>query len=223
MTFWRQVVVILQRDLVVERRASEALTVVMPFGVVALMAVPLAVGLDLPVISRIGPPVFWATALLFGMQVALRHSAADTAPQRDLLALLGVDPAARLVGRSLSAGTLLATYLAITAAAMVLFYSPELTPGWPNLIPVGLLFAAGLAILATLSGEITAGLRSRSSLAPLLVAPLSIPLLVGASQAQESLTRGDGILIWTLLLVAVDLTLGITTVLVARPLEEATR
>jgi heme exporter protein B len=192
--FWRQVLTVLGRDLVVERRASEALTVTLPFGVVALMAVPLAVGLDLPLISRIG-----------------------------MLALLGVDPAARLIGRALSAGILLAVYMTITAIATVLLYSPEPVSGWPRLIPLGLLYAAGLALLTAMAGEVTAGLGSRSALAPLLVAPLAVPLLIAASQAQESMARGKGILIWTLLMVAADLVLVIIGVLVARPLEEAGR
>jgi heme exporter protein B len=207
--------------LVVERRASEALTVTLPFGVVGLMAVPLAVGLDLPLISRIGLPVYWATTLLFGMTIALRQT--DGLSQRDMLALLGVDPAARLIGRAVAAAILLMVYMTITAIATILLYSPEPLPGWPRLIPLGVLYAAGLALLSTMAGEVTAGLGSRSALAPLLVAPLAIPLLIGASQAQQSLARGKGILTWTLLMVAADLVLVVVGVLVARPLEEAGR
>jgi ABC-type transport system involved in cytochrome c biogenesis permease component len=86
-----------------------------------------------------------------------------------------------------------------------------------------LLYAAGLALLTTMAGEVTAGLGSRSALAPLLVAPLAVPLLIAASQAQESLARGKGMLTWTLLMVAADLVLLIVGILVARPLEEAGR
>jgi heme exporter protein B len=155
------------------------------------------------------------------MTIALRQT--DGPSQRDLLALLGVDPAARLIGRALSAGILLAVYMTITAIATVLLYSPEPVSGWPRLIPLGLLYAAGLALLTAMAGEVTAGLGSRSALAPLLVAPLAVPLLIAASQAQESMARGKGILIWTLLMVAADLVLVIIGVLVARPLEEAGR
>jgi heme exporter protein B len=140
-----------------------------------------------------------------------------------MLALLGVDPAARLIGRAVAAAILLMVYMTITAIATILLYSPEPLPGWPRLIPLGVLYAAGLALLSTMAGEVTAGLGSRSALAPLLVAPLAIPLLIGASQAQQSLARGKGILTWTLLMVAADLVLVVVGVLVARPLEEAGR
>jgi heme exporter protein B len=223
MTFWAQVRVIAMRDLVVERRAPEALTIVLPFGLVALMAVPLAVGIDLPLIARVGPAIFWVTSLLYGMQVALRQSATDIGAQRDQLALLGLDPAARLVGRTMASGILLSIFMTGLAIAAIIFYSPAPVHGWLTLVAVAALFISGLALLATLAGEVTAGLGSRSLLAPLLVAPLAIPLLIGASQGQRALVQGDGILPWILLLVAVDLALMITAVLVARALEEAAR
>jgi heme exporter protein B len=86
---------------------------------------------------------------------------------------------------------------------------------------VGLLFAAGLAQLATLASDLTIGLGARSSLAPLLVAPLALPLLIGAAQATDSLLRSAGILPWLLTLVLANLLLAIVGVLTARPLQEA--
>ena len=71
--------------------------------------------------------------------------------------------------------------------------------------------------------RVAAGLRARSSLAPMIVAPLAIPLLIGGSQALESLGRGTGILPWVLLVTATDLALAVTSALIARPLEEASR
>jgi heme exporter protein B len=86
-----------------------------------------------------------------------------------------------------------------------------------------LLTAVGLTELGTLAGEVTAGLRSRTALASLIVAPLAIPLVIGGSQTLESLTRDTSILPWLLLLVATDLSLAVAGVALARPLEEASR
>jgi heme exporter protein B len=85
------------------------------------------------------------------------------------------------------------------------------------------LVGIGLTELGTLAGEVTAGLRNRSALASLIVAPLAIPLVIGGSQTVESLARGAGILPWLLLLVATDLALAVAGVALARPLEEASR
>jgi heme exporter protein B len=87
--------------------------------------------------------------------------------------------------------------------------------------PVLVLYAVGLAMLSTLAGDVTAGLATRTSLAPLLVVPVSVPLLMGAAQALESLARGRTTLPWVLMLVVTDLALAVTGVMTARSLEES--
>ncbi len=224
MTFWRQALEIARVDLVVERRAGETLRIVLPFSVVALMVFPLALDLQLRVVSAVGIGVFWALGVLFGMQVALRQSASDTPERRDLQVLSGVDPAARFTGRALSGGVLMTTYLVVMLVAMVVLFDPDVPAGgWLVLLATTLLVAIGLTELGTLAGEVTSGLRSRTPLASLIVAPLALPLVIGASQSVQALERETGILPWTLLLIASDLALAVAGVALAKPLEEATR
>lgn len=224
MSLWEQAREIARVDLVVERRLGDTLRIVLPFAVIALMVFPLALGIQLSVISTIGPAVFWALGILFGMQVALRQSANDTQERRDLYALLGVDPAARFVGRAMSGVVLMLAFLLVLFVAMALLYGPELPDGsWPVILVGALLFSIGLTELGTLAGDVTAGLRNRSALASLIVAPLAIPLVIGASQSLEALSRDAGILPWTLLMLATDLALAVAGVGLGRPLEEATR
>lgn len=224
MSFWSQAIEIARIDLRVERRLGDTLQIVLPFAVVALLVFPLALGIQLTVIAQIGPAVFWSLGILFGMQVALRTSADDSIERRDLHALLGVDPAARFVGRTLSGGVLMLAFLIVLFAAMVLLYGPDLPSGsWPAMLAASLLFSIGLTELGTLAGEVTAGVRNRTSLASLIVAPLAIPLVIGASQTLEALDRDAGILPWILLMLTTDLALAVAGVGLARPLEEATR
>ena len=176
------------------------------------------------VISVIGPAVFWALGILFGMQVALRQTAADTPERRDLHALLGVDPAARFVGRTISGGGLTLAFLAALFVARAVLYGPDLSGSWPLVVAASaLLLAVGLTELGILAGEVAVGLRSRTAIAALIVAPLALPLVIGASQALESLGRGESILPWILLMIASDLALAVAGVGLARPLEEAAR
>jgi len=224
MSFWTQTIEIARIDLRVERRLGDTLRIVLPFAVVALLVFPLALGIELAVISRIGPAVFWALGILFGMQVALRQSVTDSQERRDLHALAGVDPAARFVGRIISGGVLMMVFLLVLFLAMVLLYGPALPEGsWSTMLISSALFSVGLAELGTLAGEVTTGLRNRTALASLIVAPLALPLVIGASQSLEALSRGTGILTWVLLMAVTDLTLAVVGVGLARPLEEATR
>jgi heme exporter protein B len=213
---------IARHDLLVERRAKETLTVVVPFGLAALIALPMAIGLDLPLISRIGPAAYWSTSLLFGMQIAWRNTVADTGPNRDLITLLGVSPVSRFWGRTMASTVLLVAFMLVLGVAALLVFSPQLPlTVWLPVIIV--LFATGLATIATLAADITTGLSGRSPLASVLVVPLALPLLVGAAQAAESLSRGSSILPWLLMLAAVEIVLAVAGTLAAKPLEDAAR
>lgn len=224
MRFWRQALEIARVDLTVERRVGSTLRITIPFAVVALIVFPLALGFQLGVVSVIGTGVFWALGILFGMQVALRQSANDSRERRDLHALLGVEPAARFVGRTISGGLLMVCFLLVLLAAMTILFDPVLPDGaWPVLLLATLLVAIGLTELGTLAGEVTSGLANRTVLASLIVAPLALPLIIGGSQSVGALERDTSILPWILLLIASDLALAVAGVGLARPLEEATR
>lgn len=224
MIFWRQAFEIARVDLTVERRIGSTLRITLPFAIVALMVFPLALGLQLDVVSVIGTGVFWALGILFGMQVALRQSATDSRERRDLQALLGIDPAARFVGRLMSGGVLMTGFLLILLLSMVVLFDPVVPEGgWPVFVVSALLVAVGLTELGVLAGEVTTGLSNRTVLASLIVAPLALPLIIGASQSVGALERDTSILPWILLLVASDLALAVAGVALARPLEEATR
>ncbi len=209
-------------DLVVEGRVGETLRVILPFAVAALLVLPLASGPNLGMLRQIGVPVFWTLGVLFGLQIALRQTANDTAIRRDLQAMAGLDPAARFLGRTASGFVLLTAFMAVLLVATLVLYDSELATSDIGAMALAvLLFSYGLAGLATIAGEIAGGLRTRGALASLIVAPLSIPLVLGASQTAAAIGQGAGILSWSLLLVATDVALTVVGVAVAGPLEEA--
>ena len=82
--------------------------------------------------------------------------------------------------------------------------------------------AIGLGLLGTLAATIAESIAS-SALVPLLVAPLSVPILLAASQTMDGLRFGNTIVGWILLLLTMDLLLAVAGVLSARPLQEASR
>jgi heme exporter protein B len=221
--FWRQAKEIALKDLMVEGRAGEALYITVPFGAVALMLIPLAIGTDKPLLARVGPGMFLAVALLFGMLVAFRQTAADTPPQRELLTLLGTDPAAKFVGRVATSTLLLLVFEIVLVPVTILLYNPGRIDGAAWLLLVILLLASGLALVGTLAGSVTAGLKTRSTLTPLLVAPLSMPMLLAASQVLEALRNGEAILTWMVLLATINLAMAVIGVATAQTLEETTR
>jgi heme exporter protein B len=222
MTFWKQAMIILRRDLRIEGRSGEAMFITVPFGLVALFLIPLALPLNTELLSTIGPGMFWVVTLLFGMFITFRQSAAESSAQKEQLRMLGVDPAARFTGRAAASAMLLLVFELIVAPAMIVLFAPAAVPGWLAVTPLAILAAAGLAVIGTLAADLTASLRTRSALAPLLVAPLSVPLLVPAAQGLESIRTENGILIPALFMVAVVLAVAVIGVVTAQPLEETT-
>ena len=217
--FWHQVAAVINRDLVRERRRGDVLWITIPFGAIALLLVPLAIGTDAILLRQIGPGMYWVIVMLFGVLVAVGKASSETLPQQDASALLGLDPAAGFVGRAASATLLLLIFETVVGVVAVGLYDVSII-GFPWLIITLAVVAIGLALLGTLTGSIVNSTSAGTALVPLLVAPLSVPLLLGATQSYEGLRLGHSILSWVLLMAAVVLVVAIIGVLTARPLQE---
>lgn len=218
--FWRSAAVIARRDLRVEMRSGEAISVVFPFAVVATWVAPLATDASPSLLRDLAAPVYWLILLLFGMMIVFRQTALETSTQRRALVLTGMDPAARFAGRAAASGLVLTPVAGMLAIPIIVLYDYRPPSDLWLMAPVIALASVGLAMLGALAGDVTVGLRARTSLAPLLMAPLATPLLMGASQALERLISQQGIITWVLVLVIADLGFAAAGVMSARALEE---
>lgn len=216
----RQCLELAGKDLRAEARAGEALLVTVPFGAVGLLLVPLAVGTDTPLLREIGPGLYWVVVLLSGVLVTLRASTVDGPAQLDLLRLSGVGPGTRLAGRALANTVLLLGVQALLGPVAVVLYDPDLS-GWPWLAPAALLVAAGLGVLGALAHALAQGLAGRTTLGPLLVAPLAVPLLLGATQMLTAAHYHRPAWPWLALMLTADLLTALAAALCAAHLEEA--
>ena len=208
-----------RRDLERERHAGEVAWVTIPFGAIALLLVPLAVGINQDVLSRIGTGMLLVVVMLFGVLTAIRRTNIETPPQRDAIALLGIDPVAEFAGKTAASAVVLLVFEVVMAAVAVALYGLDIS-GWWWMIIVLPLTAIGLAELGTISGAIAASVQAGPALVPLLVTPLAVPLLLGATQTVEKLDPDGGNLSWLVLMAIVVLVLAIVGVLTARPLQE---
>lgn len=215
----RQCLLLASKDLRLEARSREALLVTAPFGAVALLLVPMAVGTDAPLLRQVGPGMYWVVVVLFGVLIALRHSAVETPAQLAALRLCGVHPAVRLLGRQLANAIVLLAFEVLLAPVAVVLYDPVPT-GWPWLVPVAVLVAVGLAALGTFADAVATGLAERTALGPLLVIPLAVPLLLSATQAREVTVYGRAPWSWLLMLLTVDLGATLALAWCGRHLED---
>lgn len=217
--FWPQAFAVARRDLDRERRAGEVAWVTIPFGAIALLLVPLAVGINQDVLAEIGTGMLFVVVLLFGVLTAVRRTSSETPAQRDAVALLGIDPAAEFAGRTAAGSLLLLVFQIIMGAVAVVLYGLDIS-GWGWMFVVMPLTAVGLAELGTLSSSIASSTNAGPALVPLLVTPLAIPLLLGATQTVEAIDQDGSNLVWLVLMAIVVLALAIVGVATARPLQE---
>ena len=217
--FMTQAFAVARRDLRRERRSGEVVWVTLPFGAVALLLIPIAIGTDTPTLRRVGIGMFWVVVMLFGVLIAVRRTTADSLAQSDMVALTGIDPAGAFVGTATANVLLLLLFEVVLGVLTVVLYDVDLG-GWQWFPVILILVAVGLSLLGTIAAGIVATGRGAAALVPLIVAPMSVPLLIAATQAFEGLRLGESILTWVLMLIVIALVLSIAGVLTARPLQE---
>lgn len=215
----RQCVELVLKDLRLELRAREVGFVIAPFGAVALLLIPMAIDTNTPLLRQLGPGMYWMVVLLFGVLIALRDTAVDTAEQLAVLRLLGIDPAILQMGRAMANSVLVLVFEVLLVPVSIALYNPDLT-GWPWML-LGLpLVAGGLALLGTIANSLARGLSGRSTIGPLLVIPIAVPLLLAAAQATRAAALGRAPWPWLLLIAVVDIAAILLLLLTADHQEE---
>ncbi|MFJ8819991.1 heme exporter protein CcmB [Amycolatopsis thermoflava] len=216
----RQACEVARAELRIEARGGEVLWIITPFGAVALLLVPLAVGADRPLLAGLGMGMYWVVVLLFGVLVTLRQTAADSAGHLAMLRLAGIPAAARAAGRAAATAVVLLLFEALLLPVTIALYQPDLSGGaWLPVIM--LLTSVGLAALGTLAGALVHGFAGGSSLGPVLVCPLALPLLLGATEILKAAAYGRTPWLWLLVQITTVAIGWLALLLTANAVEES--
>ena len=171
------------KDLRLEWRSRVILSQVVPFAVLVLVLFGFALDPDRRVLGEATPGLFWL-AVLFSTLLALQRTFAVEAEHGvlDALRMSGLDPAGIFLGKTAGIAIHLLALQAVLLAGVTFFYGT--TPHGPLLLLATTLAATvGLAAVGSIFGILSAGLRVRDSLLPLLMLPTVSPVLIAASQA----------------------------------------
>jgi heme exporter protein B len=117
------------------------------------------------------------------------------------------DKSAIYLGKLAGSLTLMLVVEALVLALFVVYFSVDLGPALPGLILVIALGTLGVAAVGTLFAAMTAQVRARELLFPVLVLPVLVPVLLGTVKVTEALLLGEplaGVAHWLRLLVAAD-------------------
>ena len=171
------------------RHGADTLAAVL-FFVVAAALFPLAIGPAPETLARIAPGIVWGAALLAALLPLDRLFGADAEDGcLDQLLLAGVAPAAVAGVKALAhwLGTGLPLLLAAAPVAIMLQMPGELVP----ILLAGLLPGTlALSLLGTMGAAIVTGARRGGVLLPLLVLPMTTPVLIFGAAAVEAAGSG---------------------------------
>ncbi|MDE3086223.1 MAG: heme exporter protein CcmB [Acidobacteriota bacterium] len=221
---WRDAVLVAGKDLRIELRSRVVLHQVLPFGVLVLLLFAFALGPEHGPLRQAAPGLFWLAVLFAGVLAVQRSVAVEGGEgTRDGLRLSGLDPAGIFLGKTVAVVVELLVLEAVLAAGVLLLFGAGVRSAG-LLVLASLAGTAGMAAIGTLYGSLSAGLRVRETLLPLLALPVLAPVLVAGTRAwQLGLGTGPsgGSGPWVAMLLvfaAVYLALG---VLVFGPLQES--
>jgi heme exporter protein B len=175
----RQFAALVGKDLVAEWRGREMLTSTAVFALLVLVVFTFAFDLRAENVGLVAPGALWV-AFAFAATLGLGRSMAQEVERGTLegLLLCPTDPStiylAKLTSNLLFTGALEVAVLPIFAA---MFDVPVLQPG---VLVVVILGTVGFVAAGTLFAAVAAGTRAREILLPVLLFPVSVPVMIAA-------------------------------------------
>ncbi|HTJ57982.1 MAG TPA: heme exporter protein CcmB [Devosiaceae bacterium] len=179
------------RDLKLATRVgSDALTLVLFFVMVGVI-VPFAIGPDSATLSRLAPGIIWIAAFLSMLLGLDRLFRADDEDGSLLLFRHAGLPLEMIVVAKVIAHWLLTALPLIVASPVLAILLAMDFPAWEKTVVSLLLGTPGLVALGTIGAAVTVSLKRGGLIAPVLIMPLSIPILIfGTGAIAEASPEG---------------------------------
>jgi heme exporter protein B len=177
----RTITTILWKDLKIELRTKEALSASFVFCVLVLVVFSFTLDLSSEEARRLGAGFLWI-AFVFGGILSLNRSFALEKDEGCIkaLALAPVDRGDVFAGKFLANVILMFINQLLILPLFAVFFNVPIASGVPLLILIFLLGSIGFSSVGTLFSAVAANTRMRELLLPLLLLPVSIPVLIAA-------------------------------------------
>jgi heme exporter protein B len=183
---------VFRKDLLIERRSKEGANALGFFALLLLFLFYFALGPDRERIQAALPGLLWLAFVLAGLlglgRALLLERENDCL---DGLVLAPGDKGAIYLGKVAAVcAVMLAMEVAFVAATGV-FYNLDLWAAVPRLLLIAAAGTIGFSAVGTLFAAMTASLRAREVLLPVLLLPLVVPVLLAAVKLTEAALAGE--------------------------------
>jgi heme exporter protein B len=210
----RAVVTILRKDLVVELRTKESVPSMALFAVTTFVIFHFGLDRD-RLEGELAAGVLWVT-LLFAAILGINRLFVAEREQGgfDGILMAPIERTSLLVAKTVALFTYLLALELIALPVFALFFLGDgFWEALPRLLGVAVLADLGLAIIGALLASIAVHTRARDLLLPLLLLPLTVPVMIGAAAATKPLLSvpldTSGLGKWLAVLALYDLIFGL--------------
>jgi heme exporter protein B len=217
-SYARRALAVAWKDLLVERRSKETLNALLFFSLALLFVFQFTLGPDRERLAGVLPGLLWLGFILSGVLALGRAFLVERENDCwEALLLAPGDKSAVYLGKLAGSLVLMLVVEALVLALFVLFFNVDLGPALPGLAVVIALGTVGIAAVGTLFAAMTAQMRARELLFPVLLLPVLVPVLLATVKATEALLMREplaSVSQWLTLLVAADvvyLAIGVLT------------
>ncbi len=197
---------LLKRDLALAVREGGALGTALGFYLIVVALMPLGLGPDLNLLTRIAPGILWVALLLAALLSLPRIFEADHDDgSLDILALGGLPLELAAAAKSLAHWISTGIPLALMAPVLGILLNLE-ARAYPLVVATMLAGTPAISFLGSIGAALTLNAKRGGLLLALLVLPLYVPTLIfGISAISSAMLSPDGFAASFLILSAISL------------------
>ncbi len=200
---------IARKDLLAEWRSRETVATLFTFTLLVMVVFGFAVEAATAELAAVAPGIMWV-ALCFAGVLLLNRSFQNEGENECIAALMlaPADRSAIYFGKALANLALMSVVEIGAVPAFAVLFGRDLLAGLPLLVLVLALGSAGFILVGTFLAALTANARASEVLLPVLLFPLSVPVLIAAVRGTAVALAGGSIAEasqWVSLLLIYDL------------------
>jgi len=187
-----QVVAIVWKDFITELKTRELFSSMFIFALLVIIIFIFSVNLSIVKASEVGPGVLWV-AFLFAGTIGLNRSFM-LEKENDCLQGLLLAPADRTAlyfGKLLSNLIFLLTMEVFMLPLFMIFFNIDILSNIIPLIYVIFVGTLGFCAIGTLLSSLSANLKTRDIMLPILLYPLIIPIVIGSVKMTGQVLTGE--------------------------------
>jgi heme exporter protein B len=190
--YFSQVTTIIWKDFITEIKTRELFSSMFIFALLVVIIFIFSINLSLIKSSEVGPGVLWV-AFLFAGTIGLNRSFMLEKENDCLQGLLlaPMDRTALYFGKLVSNFVFLFIMEVFTLPLFMVFFNIDLLPHLLPLLYVIFVGTLGFCAVGTLLSSLSANLKTRDIMLPILLYPLIIPIIIGSVRMTGQVLAGE--------------------------------